>query len=48
MKYLTTNQNFYKSRLQLFHIFRGWNEFNESQKYIYVNKATFLIFDIFY
>ena len=45
MKYLTTNQNFYNSKLPLFAIFRGWHEFS-FPKNIYVNKATLLIFDI--
>ena len=48
MKYLTTNQNFYKSKLPLLHVFRGLHEFSEFKKYIYVKKAKFLIFDIFH
>ena len=41
MKYLNTNQNFYKSKLLIFH------EFNFLKEHIYVNKATSLTFDIF-
>ena len=47
MKYLTTNQNFHKSEVSLFHVYNGWHEFNFLKRCIYVNKATLLIFDIF-
>ena len=40
VKYLTKNQNLYKSKLPLFHIFLGWHEFNFLRTYIYVNKAN--------
>ena len=40
MKYLITNQNFYRSKLPLFH------EFNFLKEHIHVNKAT-LTFDSF-
>ena len=45
MKYLTTNQNLYGSKLAFSHVFRGWNEFNFLKKYMFVNKAALLIFD---
>ena len=40
----------YKSKhlqiqLPLFHVFRGFHEFNFLEIYIYVDKATLLIFD---
>ena len=34
-------------KLPLFHVFRGWHEFSFLRRYIYVNKATLLIFDNF-
>ena len=42
MKYLFTNQNFFKSKLPLIH------EFTFLKKDIYFNKGTFLMFDILY
>ena len=47
MKYLTMNQNVYKSKLPLFHVFRGSHEFNFLKKYICVNKTTLVIFYMF-
>ena len=41
MKYLITNQNFYKSKFPLFH------EFTFLEKHVSVNKATLQIFDRF-
>ena len=35
----------YESKLSLFHIFHGLHEFNFLDIYIYVDKATLLIFD---
>ena len=34
-------------KIPFFHVFHGWHEFNFLKKYIYVNKAILLIFDIF-
>ena len=43
MKYLTMSQNFYKSKLSLFHIFVD----RISSVFYYVGKAMLLIFDTF-